>query len=220
MRDDPLARTLRQRFAVVLCATGSVLTATSSSPQQATGRGPFDVSRRAMILPGAAAKPDANPLWSVPIGVLAATRERPLFSISRRPPAPVMANAPVVSPPPPPPLPPLPEAPNLSLIGTVGGDRGGMAVFLDSTTRATVRLHTGEGHMGWILRSVKQRTAELHKGSRIETLGLTAAPSQQTPGLPGPSVQQGQTPVVTMPPPPPPPPPLPPRPPRPPRHSR
>jgi general secretion pathway protein N len=214
MRDDPLARTLRQRFAVLLCVTVAVLAATSASPQQATERGPFDVTRRAMILPGAAVNPDVNPLWSMPLGALTATRERPLFSSSRRPPAPVVVNAPVASPPPPPPPPSAPERPNLNLIGTVSGRTGGIAVFLDSTTSATVRLHTGDSHMGWTLRSVNRRAAELHKGDQIETLGLTAAGSQQTPGLPGPGVQQGQIPVAMPAPPPPPPPPRPPRPPR------
>src|ERR1700756_873862 len=40
--------------------------------------------------------PSGNPLWGIPLRVLTATRERPLFSPSRRPPAPPAVAAPVV----------------------------------------------------------------------------------------------------------------------------
>src|SRR5690348_5378824 len=33
-------------------------------------------------------RPTGNPLWSIPLSALAATRERPIFSASRRPPQP------------------------------------------------------------------------------------------------------------------------------------
>jgi general secretion pathway protein N len=35
-----------------------------------------------------------NPLWAIPVRALAATRDRPLFSASRRPPPPVIPEAP------------------------------------------------------------------------------------------------------------------------------
>lgn len=130
----------------------------------------------------------ANPLWEVPLSALTATRERPLFSPSRRPPAPAAVNAPVA----PVPTPPPPPADlDLILVGTVAeasASRGveGIAIFLDPATSATVRLRTGEGHQGWILQAVGTRAAVLLKDGGTETLRLPqpaieAAPSSVLP---------------------------------------
>lgn len=160
----------------------------------------LDVTRHAMPPPDVAAKQtppptvSANPLWAIPLSALAATRSRPLFTPSRRPPAPIVANAPVVAPVRPPPS-AAPEHPNLTLIGTVAAASESVAVFIDNSTRDAVRLRTGEGHMGWILQSVDRRTVTLQKNDRTETLEL-----------PKPSAQQ-EAPVVSALPPPPPPPP-------------
>jgi uncharacterized protein (DUF3084 family) len=96
-----------------------------------------------------------NPLWAVPLSSLTLTRERPIFSASRRPPPSPVTAAPMMQtrPPPPPPRPREPERPRLSLVGTVGGEQG-IAVFVDQATQAVVRLRTGEGHDGWVLRNV------------------------------------------------------------------
>jgi general secretion pathway protein N len=114
-----------------------------------------------------------NPLWSVPLSALTLTRERPLFSASRRPPPPVVAPPPVavVRPPPPPPRPREPEKPRLSLVGTVGGEDG-IAVFVDQTNQAIVRLRTGEGHQGWILRTVGGREVTLQNDRDTAVLAL------------------------------------------------
>src|SRR6516165_10814505 len=59
-----------------------------------------------------------NPLWGVPINVLTATRERPLFAETRRPPPPPLKAEALPPPPPaPPPPPPEPEKPRLALVG-------------------------------------------------------------------------------------------------------
>src|ERR1700694_4881990 len=65
--------------------------------------------------------PSGNPLWSVPLSVLTATQERPIFSASRRPPPRAVigpriepANVPIVEKP--------TEHPSLALIGAVVGD--------------------------------------------------------------------------------------------------
>jgi general secretion pathway protein N len=175
-------------------------------------RAPLDVTSHVMPSPEAAGKPaaaaptapapivSANPLWVVPLSTLSATRERPLFSPSRRPPAPVAAIVPVapVRAAPPPAAPP-PEHPNLTLVGTVAGESEAVAVFIDQASRATVRLRAGEGHMGWVLQSVERRSARLQKDDLTETLEL-----------PRPAVLQGlpSAPVVsTLPAPPAPPPP-------------
>ena len=109
-----------------------------------------------------------NPLWGVPIGSLSATRERPLFSPSRRPPA-VAVAAP---PPPPPPQAQAPEQPKLSLVGTVIGSTGSIGVFTDQATKAIIRLRIGEGHDGWILHAIDARAATFERDRREVTLVL------------------------------------------------
>lgn len=114
----------------------------------------------------------ANPLWAIPLSSMTATRQRPLFSPSRREPAPppvaVAPAAPVkaVS------APPEPERPQLSLVGVVAGTSDGLAVFLNLVTHDIVRLRIGEGHEGWVLHSVKGREAVLEKNHRTAVIGL------------------------------------------------
>lgn len=120
--------------------------------------------------------PSGNPLWSVPLSVLTATQERPIFSVSRRP-----AQRAVVAPPeeqvsaPAPQKAMEPDRPPLSLIGAVVGDSDAIAVFLDRTNQKVVRLRQGETHAGWLLSSVQGREVTLKKAERTETLGLKAA---------------------------------------------
>ena len=134
--------------------------------------------------------PRGNPLWAVPITLLSVTRERPIFSPSRRPPAPVALVA-VVEAPRPPPVAVGQIHPNLSLVGTVASEKEGIGVFLDLATNNLVRLRTGQGHSGWILRAVRLREVDLQNGELMETLtlpptGFAAAPEL---GIPRASVQ-------------------------------
>lgn len=110
-----------------------------------------------------------NPLWGIPIESLHATRERPLFSPSRRPPAPAVISAPVqvkAAPPPP------PSKPTLDLLGIVEGHDESYAVFINTTTHDIVRLKTGEGEDGWVLRSARGRKAVLERNDQTEVLEL------------------------------------------------
>jgi general secretion pathway protein N len=132
-------------------------------------------------------EPAGNPLWSVPLSTLTATRERPLFSPARRAPAPAVAGPVAVAPPPSPAPPAEPERPQLVLVGAVASDTEGFAVFLDQATNSVVRLKTGQDHGGWVLRSVKGREATLTKDQLTTTLALPvpgapeALPSAQRP---------------------------------------
>src|SRR5205085_12702922 len=84
-----------------------------------------------------------NPLWAIPLSTLSATRERPLFTPSRRPPAPAIAGPPPVEPVAAPAAPPPePDRPQLTLVGAVAGDSGGIAIFIDQATNDVVRLRT------------------------------------------------------------------------------
>jgi hypothetical protein len=120
-----------------------------------------------------------NPLWAVPLESLRATRERPIFLPSRRPPAPpAVAAAPRMEPAKPA-AGPEPEKPPLNLVGVVAGSTDGFAVFINVTTRDIVRLRTGEGHEGWILRSVKGREAVLEKNNQSAVIGLPTSTGDQ-----------------------------------------
>ena len=111
-----------------------------------------------------------NPLWGVPLSSLTVTRERPIFSASRRPPAPPVAARPVVEARTAPP-PRGPQRPQLSLVGTVAGAEG-IAVFIDQSNQSVVRLRTGEGHDGWVLRTVGPREVTLQNDRDTAVLAL------------------------------------------------
>jgi general secretion pathway protein N len=127
-----------------------------------------------------------NPLWSVPLSVLNATQERPIFSGSRRPPPRAVAGPRIEPVAVAPPKPAEPEHPPLALIGAVVGDSDAIAVFMDRTNQKIVRLRTGDTHAGWELSSVLQREVTLKKADQTEVLVLQRldGPSGY-PGVPG-----------------------------------
>jgi hypothetical protein len=129
--------------------------------------------------------PAGNPLWALPLERLSITRERPIFSPSRRPPtpaptyvAPVAVRQPAT--------PPEPERPAVSLIGTVIGTDVQIGIFLEKATQNVVRLHLGEEHQGWVLRLVKEREVTLVKDVE-QTLALDPPPGE-APAVRGPTV--------------------------------
>jgi len=142
---------------------------------QATGSPSVDLGLP-LVPPGESATvPKApvvsNPLWAVPLSLLSATRDRPIFSPSRRPPTPPVLAEPYV--PPPKPTPPVePDHPLLSLVGTIVSESGGIGVFVDQVTTNLVRLRTGQGHAGWVLRSVRGREAIFERDQQTYTLAL------------------------------------------------
>jgi len=113
----------------------------------------------------------ANPLWAIPLTALSGTRDRPIFSSSRRPPPPAVAPAAVpkvVAVP----KPSEPERPQLSLLGTIVSDDEGFGIFLDQSTKVVLRLKVDEDYQGWKLRSVQGREATLEKDQQVVTLPL------------------------------------------------
>ncbi|HEV7409888.1 MAG TPA: hypothetical protein VGO01_15520 [Bradyrhizobium sp.] len=126
-----------------------------------------------------------NPLWSVPLSVLTATQERPIFSASRRPPPRAVAGPPIQ------PMivsvakPAEPDRPALLLIGAVVGDSDAIAVFLDRTNQGIVRLRAGDSHAGWELSSVLPREVTLKKADQTEVLVLQRQDGPGSPGIPG-----------------------------------
>jgi general secretion pathway protein N len=113
-----------------------------------------------------------NPLWALPLTQLSITRDRPIFSPSRRPPPPATPTyvAPVAVRSPPKPV--EPERPTITLLGTILGSTESIGIFFNPATRDIVRLRVGEDHDGWALRSIKTREATLVKDRERVVLEL------------------------------------------------
>jgi hypothetical protein len=114
----------------------------------------------------------ANPLWAIPLATLSQTRDRPIFSSSRRPPPPAVVPVPQVKAPPPPLKSPPAERPQLSLVGTVAGSEQSFGIFLDQASKTALRLKVGEAFQGWKLRSVQGREATFERDQQITILSL------------------------------------------------
>jgi hypothetical protein len=124
-----------------------------------------------------------NPLWALPLKQLSTTRERPIFSPSRRPPPPATPTyvAPVAIKRPEKPA--EPERPAVSLLGTVIGDADRLGVFIETATGTMVRMRVGEDHQGWVLRLIKAREVTLVKDRElVAVLELPAAGESATLG--------------------------------------
>jgi hypothetical protein len=121
-----------------------------------------------------------NPLWAIPISKLSATRDRPLFSASRRPRTPTVAAAPV-------PAqtmaaqPLAPEAPPFTLIGTIIGENSRIAIFFNEALKTARGVKEGDSDSGWILRSVDPRSAIMDGSGRTVTLDLPEPAAQESP---------------------------------------
>jgi general secretion pathway protein N len=126
-------------------------------------------------LPSAAPAPErtlsANPLWAIPLARLSGTRDRPIFSPTRRPPPIAAADEPVVTRATPPRI-REPEPPQLSLVGTIASGNEGFGIFLDRATSAALRLKVGEDFHGWKLLMIQGREVTLRKDQQAAVLSL------------------------------------------------
>jgi hypothetical protein len=127
----------------------------------------------------------ANPLWAIPLAKLSDTRDRPVFSPSRRPPPSAVDTRP--TPAPPPPRKREVERPPLSLVGTVASDEQGFGIFLDLSTKQPLRLKLGEDYQGWKLRVVRGQQVSMEKDQQITVLTLPE-PSGQIKELTAPVI--------------------------------
>ena len=118
-----------------------------------------------------------NPLDTLRLEDLSATRERPLFVASRRAPPPMRAETP------PPPPPPVEEKavvlgpPPFDLIGAVVGKRESIALLRNKTTSEVLRLRPGENAEGWRVGAVGLRSVALERDGRKEALALAGPPT-------------------------------------------
>jgi hypothetical protein len=120
----------------------------------------------------------ANPLWAIPLTQLSTTRDRPIFSPSRRPPPAAVESAVVKAP-------AVrkrePEVPQLALVGTIASNEEGFGIFLDQSTKGALRLKVGEDFQGWKLRAIRGREVTMEKDQRAAVLTLPP-PGAAQPG--------------------------------------
>ena len=132
-----------------------------------------------------------NPLWVIPLTALSGTRERPIFSSSRRPRAPAVALAPIAKPAAVAPKPKELERPKFFLVGTVASGHERLGVFMDQSTKASFRLRMGDDYQGWKLRSVEGREATLEKDQQAVILALPQTGDPPASDVPSPSPRAG-----------------------------
>ncbi len=124
-----------------------------------------------------------SPLAANPLDRLSATRDRPLFSPSRRPPPPPPVA--IVSPPP-----PL-EPPNVTLFGVVMDAAEARAIVQAGPQNQIRRVRIGDDIGGWKVTQIEGRRLVLSLDSRMATFTMfkahgNSAPKPQTlpPGVP------------------------------------
>lgn len=139
-----------------------------------------------------------NPLDAVRLEDLAATRERPLFTPSRRPPPP---PAPEVAAPEPPPVEAKPvalEPPPFDLVGAVVGHSASFALLRNRQSNEVMRLRLGDEAMGWRVGAVGLRSVSLERDGRVQSLTL-AAPSSALATTAVPAASDNVDPVAAEP---------------------
>jgi general secretion pathway protein N len=126
---------------------------------------------------------NANPLLAIPLESLRMTRERPLFSVSRRPSLPI-APAPPKAADPTSAEPTAPEKPQITLLGVVHGADVDIGVFVDDTDKSLIRLRVGQAIRGWIVHDIDLRAATLEKADQQVKLELPARSTEMVASTP------------------------------------
>jgi hypothetical protein len=138
----------------------------------------------------------ASPLAGEPLDRLSATRERPLFSPTRRPPPPpppVVINA---EPPPPPP------PPTVALFGVVMDGDEARAIIRTGPAAGVIRVRVGDDIGGWKVAQIDGRRLVLVLDDRTATFTMFAGNSAGGAALGAPQTPPaGQNTQSQMPPP-------------------
>jgi len=116
-------------------------------------------------------KPSAadNPLAAQRLDDLSATRDRPLFSRSRRPPPPPPPVVERVAPPPPPVAPP-----SVVLLGVVKDENGALALVRSGSANEVIRARVGEEIEAWKVTEIEPRRLVLSHDDRLVSFALFA----------------------------------------------
>jgi hypothetical protein len=112
-----------------------------------------------------------NPVADIPLDRLSATRERPLFSPSRRPPfrrepSPIAHVEPAPAPPPP------VSPPSVALYGIVVGVQGPRAFIATGPSDRIVRVRPGDDVDGWKVTAISERRLVLSRADLSATFTL------------------------------------------------
>ncbi len=127
------------------------------------------------VAPAAAAP--LNPLDALRLEDLAATRARPLFAPTRRPPPPPAARIEQAPRPEPSPVVAKPEPPPFELIGAVVGERESYAVLRRRGSEKAARFRLGDDADGWRVGAIGLRSVTLAREGRTQSLALAAPPA-------------------------------------------
>ena len=142
----------------------AVMLWTATWPSLAAKRAPAPSAPHAKNDPAAAA---VSPLAARPLDRFSATRDRPLFSPTRRPPAAPPVAAAAAAPPPPPPPPP-----DVVLLGVVVDGEDAHAVVRTSTDTKIRRLRIGDEIGGWKVGQIEERKLVLLLKGRTATFAM------------------------------------------------
>jgi hypothetical protein len=170
-----------QRSIVALFALGSALILGSIAVTRAHAQPQTQpqVQARAPTTPTAGL---ASPLAAQPLDHLSATRERPLFSASRRPPPP--PPAPIISAPLPPPAPP-----NVTLVGIVMDADEARAIVQSGPKNEIRRVRIGDDIGGWKVSQIEGRRLVLSLDSRMATFTMFSGHGYPAPKVAGKQLQ-------------------------------
>lgn len=157
---------------LVLGVTSGPVAAGDAPAQAAAGRPKAEPTIQAATTTAATNTPAAapldvaaqNPLARNSLEQLAATRDRPLFSPSRRPPPPPIAR---VEPPPPPPPPP-----QVALMGVVIDGEGVRALIRPGPMQPFVLVRVGGVVAGWHVTEIEDKRLVLALDDRKATFTL------------------------------------------------
>lgn len=133
----------------------------------------------------------ANPLQAQSLDRLSATRDRPLFSPSRRPvppPPPPVVHVPEPAPPPPP--------PSVTLVGIVLDGEGARAIVRTGMGKKFERVQIGDDIGGWKVSQIEGRKLVLSLGERLATFTLFSDERGKRPPEESASTAAGQQPTA------------------------
>jgi hypothetical protein len=117
--------------------------------------------------------PPVSPLAAQPLERMSNTRDRPLFSPTRRPPAP----PPGVAVAPPPPLPP----PDVALLGVVMDGEDARAVVRAGPAEKILRVGIGDDIGGWKVGQIEARQLVLLLDGRTATFTMFTGSNTKSP---------------------------------------
>lgn len=135
-----------------------------------------------------------NPLAAQTIAEFDAILARPLFNTSRRAPAPVEIEAPVIIAATPAPVEPEVSAEDFTLVAIASNTKGAFAVVKVNATGETLHVQQGGDLSGWSIAAISGREITLARDGKTITLKLFANPAG--PALP-PDRADAAAPIIT-----------------------